>query len=77
MASKKMNFEQALARLEEVVQRLENGDLMLNDSLKLFEEGTELISLCTKMLDEAEQKVVILKKGKSGAPIELPFGDVQ
>lgn len=77
MASKKMNFEQSLARLEEVVHKLENGDLMLSDSLKLFEEGTELISMCTKMLDEAEQKVVILKKSENGAPTELPFGDVQ
>ena len=77
MASKKMNFEQSLARLEEIVQKLENGDLMLSDSLKAFEEGTELISSCTKMLDEAEQKVVVLKKGKNGAPEELPFGDEQ
>lgn len=77
MASKKMNFEQSLARLEEIVQKLENGDMMLSDSLKLFEEGTELISTCTKMLDEAEQKVVILKKGQNGAPTELTFGDVQ
>ena len=75
MASKKMNFEQSLSRLEEIVQKLENGDLMLSDSLKLFEEGTELISVCTKMLDEAEQKVVILKQGENAAPTELPFGD--
>lgn len=75
MASKKMNFEQSLARLEEIVQKLENGELMLSDSLKLFEEGTELISACTKMLDEAEQKVVILKQGENGAPTERPFGD--
>lgn len=75
MASKKINFEQSLTRLEEIVQKLENGDLMLSDSLKLFEEGTELISACTKMLDEAEQKVVILKQGENAAPTELPFRD--
>ncbi len=73
MASKKLTFEQSLARLDEIVKHLEKGDQPLADSLKLFEEGTALIASCGKMLDEAEQKVVKLKKGPDREPIELPF----
>ncbi len=77
MAARKLSFEQSLERLDEIVKHLENGDLPLGDSLKLFEEGTALISSCGKMLDEAEQTVVKLKKGTDGEPIELPFEDVE
>ena len=73
MAGKKLDFEQSMARLEEIVHHLESGDMPLNDTLTLFEEGTGLISRCSKMLDEAEQKVVKLKKGADGQPEELPF----
>ncbi|MDO4982846.1 MAG: exodeoxyribonuclease VII small subunit [Eubacteriales bacterium] len=75
MAAKKLNFEQSMQRLEEIVRHLESGDMPLDDTLKLFEEGTGLIANCSKMLDEAEQKVVKLKKGTDGQPIELPFED--
>lgn len=75
MATKKMSFEQSIGRLDEIVRHLESGDMPLSDSLSLFEEGTKLIAECTKMLDEAEQKVVKLKKGADRAPIELPFED--
>lgn len=57
------------------MKHLEKGDLPLEESIKLFEEGTALIASCTKMLDEAEQKVVKLKKGPDRQPVELPFGD--
>ena len=73
MAEKKLNFEQALQRLDEIVKGLEKGDVSLNDSMALFEEGTALIRQCSGMLDEAEQQVVRLKKGADGAPVELPF----
>lgn len=75
MASKKLSFEQSIARLEEIVRHLETGDMPLNDSLALFEEATGLIGACTGMLDNAEQKVVKLKKGPDRAPIELPFDE--
>ena len=52
---------------------MERGDAPLADSLKLFEEGATLITACTKQLDEAEQKVVKLRKGPDGEPEELPF----
>lgn len=75
MASKKLSFEQSIQRLDEIVRHLENGDMPLSDSLSLFEEGTKLIASCTVMLDEAEQKVVKLKKGADRAPVEMPFDD--
>ena len=77
MASKKMSFEEALARLDEIVRHLEKGDLPLSESLALFEEGTGLMSSCSKMLDEAEQKVMKLRKGADRSPEELPFEDEQ
>lgn len=74
MAAKKMTFEQQLSRLEEIISLLERGDAQLADSLSLFEEGTKLITACSKQLDQAEQQVVKLMKGADGAPVELPFG---
>ena len=72
MAAKKLTFEQSLARLDEIVRHLEKGDLPLSDSLTLFEEGTALLTSASKMLDEAEQKVVKLRKGADRQPEELP-----
>ncbi len=70
-----LSFEQSLGRLDEIVRHLEKGDLPLSDSLALFEEGTGLLSSCSKMLEEAEQKVVKLRKGADRQPEELPFED--
>lgn len=75
MAGKKLSFEQSMARLDEIVRHLEKGDMPLNDSLALLEEGTALIRSCEKQLDEAEQKVVKLRKGSDRQPEELPFED--
>ena len=75
MAGKKLSFEQSMARLDEIVRHLEKGDMPLNDSLALFEEGTALIRSCEKQLDEAEQKVVKLRKGPDREPEELPSED--
>ena len=72
---KDLTFEQALDRLDEIVRHLEKGDLPLSDSLTLFEEATGLLANCSKMLDEAEQKVVKLHKGADRKPEELPFED--
>ena len=77
MATKKPSFEQSLERLDEIVRHLEKGDMPLSDSLSFFEEGTALITSCSKMLDDAEQKVVKLQKGPDRAPIELPFESEQ
>ncbi len=75
MSEQKLSFEQALERLDEIVRHLEKGDLPLNNSLELFEEGTGLLKNCSAMLDDAEQKVVKLKKGPDRKPEELPFDE--
>ncbi len=62
----KYTFEQALARLEEIVKGLENGSLPLDKSIELFEEGNALVKLCTQKLDAAEQKVRILTETATG-----------
>jgi exodeoxyribonuclease VII small subunit len=61
-----MKFEQAMARLETIVSELEKGDLSLDASLKIFEEGIKLSKTCLKMLDDAEHKVEILLQDKDG-----------
>ena len=73
MAEKKLSFEQSIERLQEIVAVLEKGDAPLADSLKLFEEGTRLVSSCTDLLGKAEQKVVRLVKSADGPPREEPF----
>ncbi len=74
MAKKnELSFEQAIGRIDEIVKALEKGDAPLEESLTLFEEGTALIKRCSKQLDEAEQKVVALRKGEDGSPEEVPF----
>ncbi|MEK6656135.1 MAG: exodeoxyribonuclease VII small subunit, partial [Nitrospirota bacterium] len=60
-------------RLEEIVNKLEAGDLSLDDSIKLFEEGVKLYQICLKRLDEAEKKVEILLKDKNGNKILKSF----
>jgi len=73
MSSEKLTFEQKITRLDEIVSALEKGDATLDEALTLFEEGSSLIKDCNEMLSSAEQKVVLLKKGIDGEPIELPF----
>ena len=73
MAEKKVTFEQAMARLGEIVKQLEQGDASLEDALTLFEEGTRLMKKCTTQLDKAEQKVSKLLAGPDGNPKEEPF----
>ena len=75
MKQQSKTFEASLSRLEEIVQRMENGDVPLEEALKLFEEGTALVSSCTKLLDDAELKVVQLTKGADGSPEERTFTD--
>ena len=73
----KLSYEQSIAKLDDIVRSMERGDVPLEQALKLFEEGASLIASCNKMLDEAEQMVVKLKKGPDGYPIELPFEGVE
>ena len=73
MAEKKKTFEEAMSRLDEIVTRLVKGDTPLEESLKLFEEGTKLMKQCSGLLDKAEQKVQQLTAGADGTPVEMPF----
>lgn len=73
MKKSKLSFEDSMKRLEEIVRHLEAGDLPLEESLALFEEGTALIRSCSAILDKAEQKVVLLRAGKDGSISEEPF----
>ena len=61
------SFEESLKKLESIVEQLEKGDLALEDSLKLFEEGVGLSAACKKELDEAEGKVQMLIKQRDGS----------
>lgn len=70
MKEQSMSFEQSLKRLEAIVDRMERGDVPLEEALSLFEEGTGLVGACNKLLDEAQMKVVQLTKGADGAPEE-------
>jgi exodeoxyribonuclease VII small subunit len=69
----KERFEDALNKLEKIVSQLEEGEIPLEESLKLFEEGIRLSRLCNQKLDEAEKKVEILLKGKDGTLNAKPF----
>ena len=66
MEDSKFVFENAMKRIEEIVVALERGDVALDDSLALFQEGAELIKKCSYALDNAEKKVSLLIKGESG-----------
>ena len=69
-----MDFEKKLGRLEDIVEKMENGELTLEDSLKLFEEGVKLSRECNVQLNEAEQKVkILLGVDADGAAIERDF----
>ncbi|MGD0891952.1 MAG: exodeoxyribonuclease VII small subunit [Terracidiphilus sp.] len=67
------SFEESLKKLETIVEKLEQGDLALEDSLKLFEEGVGLSATCKKELDAAEGKVQILIKQRDGSLKAEPF----
>lgn len=68
------SFEQSMARLEQIVRAMERGDVPLEESLKLFEEGTSLVRRCSSLLDGAELQIKQVMKGPDGAPVEMEFG---
>ena len=73
MEPKVKDFESALQSLEDIVARLEAGDLPLDRALELFEEGVKLSRYCSCKLDEAERKVEILAKDADGGMEPAPF----
>ena len=70
---KEIEFETALKKLEGIVEKLENGDLSLEEALKQYEEGVRMADVCTKKLTEAEKKVEVLLKTSSGKFKTVPF----
>lgn len=75
MNEKNITFEENLKRLEQIVRAMERGDVALDESLKLFQEGTELVRSCSKLLDEAELQVKMIMAGPNGMPVEEVFED--
>lgn len=73
MAEKKLSFEEAMDRLEQIVTSMERGEAPLEESLSLFAEGTKLLKQCTALLDKAEQQVTKLTRGADGTLKEVPF----
>ena len=72
MAEKTVDFEKSLERLETIVDEMESGELALEEMIKHFEEGSKLVTLCSKKLTEVEQKIEKLVK-KDGGLAEEPF----
>ena len=70
-------FEQNMQRLEQIVRTMERGDAALDDSLKLFQEGTELVRACEKLLEEAQLQVSKITAAADGSPVEEKFIDEQ
>ena len=68
-----LKFEDCLARLEQIVAALEGGNLPLEESLKVFEEGVSLARRCGRYLEDAERHIEVLVKDESGAPTMRPF----
>ena len=75
MNQNNMTFEASMARLEQIVRTMERGDVPLEESLKLFQEGTELVRSCGKLLDEAELQVKKIMTAPDGSPVEEEFID--
>ena len=75
MNQQNKTFESQLARLEQIVRAMEKGDVPLDEALKLFQEGTELVRSCGKLLDDAELEVKMVLAGESGQPVEEDFID--
>ena len=75
MSKKKLTFEESMARLEQIVRAMERGDVALEESLKLFQEGTELVRSCSKLLDETQLQVKKIMTAPDGSPVEEEFID--
>ena len=75
MNQENKTFEQNMQRLEQIVRAMERGDVALEESLKLFQEGTDLVAKCGKLLDEAELQVKMILTAPDGTPVEEDFGD--
>lgn len=77
MNRKNATFEENMQRLEQIVRAMERGDVPLEESLKLFQEGVSLVDSCGKLLDEAELQIKKITTAEDGTPCEEAFIDEQ
>lgn len=75
MNKENKTFEENLMRLEQIVRTMERGEVPLEESLKLFQEGTELVRACGKLLDEAQLQVKKVMTAADGSPVLEDFAD--
>ena len=75
MNQENQTFEAAMTRLEQIVRTMERGDVPLEESLKLFQEGTELVRNCQKLLDDAQLQIKKIMTAPDGSPVEEDFQD--
>ena len=75
MNQESQTFEASMARLEQIVRAMERGDVALEESLKLFQEGTELVRNCQKLLDNAQLQIKKVMAAEDGSPVEEEFQD--
>ena len=75
MNKENKTFEENMQRLEQIVRAMERGDVALDESLKLFQEGTQLVRRCEKLLDDAQLQVNKIAVGANGEPVEEVFVD--
>lgn len=75
MNQKNASFENNMQRLEQIVRAMERGDVPLEESLKLFQEGTDLVRACNQLLDEAQLQVKKIMTAPDGSPVEEVFAD--
>ena len=75
MNQQNKTFEESMQRLEQIVRAMERGDVALEESLKLFQEGTELVRSCNKLLDDAQLQVKKIMTAPDGSPVEEDFID--
>lgn len=75
MNKQNKTFEESMQRLEVIVRALERGDVPLEESLKLFQEGTELVRSCNQLLEKAQLQVKKIMTAPDGSPVEEDFAD--
>ena len=75
MNQQNKTFEESMQRLDQIVRAMERGDVPLEESLKLFQEGTELVRSCGKLLEEAQLQVKMIMTAPNGSPVEEVFHD--
>lgn len=73
MEKQNKSFESNMQRLEQIVRAMERGDVALEESLKLFQEGTELVRSCNELLDKAQLQVKMIMTAPDGNPVEEDF----